>query len=350
MTRRRSGSIGSFLMSVAIVAGCQGPGPTTLPTGASPTTGPTAEPTPASTPTPTVAPSPSSAAIACPSPLPTDVGAILRLNRPSCFGTSDISIEGWLDEDSIGVDQNELSPSWTIASSSIFATSPRVGEFLFDFMLSDNRFGLQVVTPPESKIDLMGTGRLVRLRGHFNDPVASACTFVDPELANDPYTSVDCNRLFVVTGLEALPMPSPACPTGSPVDIPTFLAADASCFIGKEVKIVGWEDVGEGFGGTGTAYPIKLDPSLRNTDAQLVSHRWESDEPHDAIFPYTVRGSGVRFDSSDLRVVVTGMLGHPAAAGCTPGSVGWTTWAPPVSWAQHRCQHLFVITAVRLRN
>lgn len=349
MTWWRSGSIRSFLIGMVIVAGCQGPGPTTGPTAASPTSGPTAESTPGSTPTPTAAPSPTSAGITCPSPLPTDVEAILRLDSPSCFGTNELSIEGWLDEDSIGVDQNDLSPPWTIASSSLYPSSPLVSEFMFDFMLSDRRYGMRVVAPPESGIDLMGTGRWVSLRGHFNDPVASACTFVDPELANDPYTSVDCNRLFVVTGLNELPPPSPACPSDSPLDLPTFFAADAACFIGKEVKLVGWEDIGEGFGGASTAYPIKLDPSLRLADAQLVSRRWESEGEQHAMFPWTIRGSGIHFDRSDVRVAVTGLLGHPAAAGCRPGSVGWT-WTPPTSWAQHRCQHIFVITAVRIRD
>ena len=268
----------------------------------------------------------------------------------ACFGTTELALQGWLAEDGIGVDQGEKSPSWTMAWHSLFATVPTTGEFTFDFLLSDHAYGVRVVTPPERDIDDLGAGQWVTLRGHFNDPAASACSFVDPEAAADPNADAECGRLFVATAIEELDRPAPVCPTESPIDLPSFLAADLRCSFGLPVRITGWEDVGEGFGGVSTVYPLSLDPSMRLADAQLVSHRWESDLDHDPIFPWTIGGSGIRFDRSDTRVVVTGMLGHEVADGCRPGLYPSWTWKPPVTWAQNRCQHLFVITDVRVRS
>jgi hypothetical protein len=341
----RARAIASALGAV-VLAGCQANRTnTTQPASA---TAPTAVPTSVPPSTAASAPLPTASGVVCPNPLPTlpaspDGGA-----DPACYGTTELAVDGWLAEDQIGVDQGEKSPAWTIAWSSLYATSPSVGEYVFDFLLADHRHGIRVVTPPESGIDLSGAGRWVSLRGHFNDPAASACTFVDPELAADPNSPPECEDLFVVTSLAEMPKAVPACPAASPLTLPAFFGADAQCFVGRDVQLTGWEDVGEGFGGASTAYPIILDPSMRFEDAQLVSHRWESDQDHDAIFPWTIRGGGVRFDRSDIRVVVTGRLGHDAAEGCLPGDAGWT-WVPPDSWAQHRCQHIFVITGVRDR-
>jgi hypothetical protein len=187
------------------------------------------------------------------------------------------------------------------------------------------------------------------VHGHFNDPVASACTVVTSTDDEGPGVPPECDRLFVVSAMENLDRPDPSCPTESPIELTAFLDADAACFRGRDVRIIGWEDVGEGFGGTAPIYPITLDPSLELAEAQLTSRRWEGDGEIDAVFPWTIGGSDVRFARSDKRVVVTARYGHDSSDQCRPGPFPAWAWTPPDSWAQHQCEHLLVITAVRDR-
>lgn len=344
VTRRRSHSLVRMAVAAALLAACQA--------------GPAVSPSPAATPSPTVAPtatigpaatpSPGASTVACPSELPTALASVTQLADRSCYGTTELAIEGWLAEQQVSVDHGEAAPGWVMPISALFPDRPTVREWTLDYLLAGPLGGLDVVTPPDTGIDLSGLGRWVTLRGHFNDPAALACTPTLVDSYPDEFAGPDCDRLFVVTGLQGLGRAEPSCPGGSPLSLATFLAADAGCFIGREVRITGWEDVGEGFGGASSAYPITLDPSMRSAQAQLVSERWESDLDHNPIFPWLIEGSGVRFDQSDQRVIVTGRLGHEAANGCRPGPFPSWTWTPPVSWAQHRCMRLFVIDEVQL--
>jgi hypothetical protein len=302
-------------------------------------------------PTPAI---PSGTGIACPSDLPTDLASVAGLADPTCYGTTELAIDGWLSEIDLHVVDGEWTPSWTMALSGLFARTPTVEEWVFDFLISDHRPGpvISVVTPPASGIDLSGLGRWVTLRGQFNDPEASACEVLDweaiPGDANQEPPDLPCERLFVARSLEPIAGPTPDCPTDSPLLHAAFMAADATCFIGREVQVSGWEDVGEGFGGTSTVMPISLG-ELRYADAQLVGNRWESDGGQMPIFPTTVAGSGVTFDRSDREVVVTGRFDHQAAESCRVDFTAWT-WTPPDSWAVNRCSRLFVITDVQPRG
>ena len=352
MRTRSSGSFIGIVMAAALLAGC-----TTGPTG-SPTPSPAALPTAtAAAPSPTMpasTPLPSESAIVCPSALPTTLASVAELADPACYGSTELTIDGWLSEIDLYVVEGEWTPSWTMALSGLFARTPTVQEWIFDFLLADHRPGpvLSVVTPPTSGIDLSGLGRLVTLRGHFADPAASACEVKDwePDEGQPSQAPPDlpCERLFVVTNLEGISWPSPGCPSESPLSHAAFLAADARCFIGREVKVRGWEDDGEGFGGEAPVIPISLG-DLRHSDSQFVADRWESNLSQFPIFPVTVAGSGVTFDGSDRSVVVTGMFGHEAAESCRVDYDAWS-WTPPDSWAVNRCKRLFVITGVRIRD
>lgn len=344
MARRSVRSKVLVAAAAVLLVGCQaGPGGSPTPTLA-PTT--TAAVTPTLVPTSPTPPAPSGSEIACPSELPTALASVTELADRSCYGTAELSIEGWLGEQQVSLDHGEATPDWVMPISGLFARRPTVREWILDTLLAGPLADLDVVTPPDTGIDLSGLGGWVKLRGHFNDPAALACKPVLIESYPDEFAGPDCDRLFVVTGLETLERSAPSCPVDSPLALATFLAADAGCFIGREVKLTGWEDIGEGFGGASSAYPITLAASLRSTEAQLVSERWEVDLDHDAIFPWRIEGSGVAFDRSDQRVIATGRLGHAVAEGCRPGPVPSWTWAPPVSWAQHRCMRLFVIDEV----
>jgi len=353
-----AGKTGIAAALVALLTiGCQGViAPASMPSTATPaplattTTRPTsatatAEPSMATgTPTPTLF---DGSPVICPSSLPTELRSVEELADRSCYGTTELTIDGLLADGSIDTSHNEATPSWVMPSASLYATSPTVGEFVYD-TLAVGRRGLEVVAKPDAGIDLSGIGRWVTLRGHFNDPDALACVPTLQDSYPGEWAGPDCDRLFVVTDLQPNLHVGDECGRDS-LTVAEFLAADAACFIGREVHVVGWEDVGEGFGGAAAVYPFELDPSMRRARAQLVANRWESDLEHDPIFPMTIAGSGVRFDRSDLRVVVTGMLGHPVAQGCRPAVLEGWTWSPPRSWAQHQCQHLFVITAVHIR-
>lgn len=336
---------------VAIVlAGCQGGVTTSASPVPSPIQSATASQPPA-TPTfaPTPSPKPDASAVVCPSDLPATLASIAELAEHACYGTTALTIEGWLAEAPIWLDHNESVPSWTIPFAQLYPSRPTVREWTYDFLMAGSRFGLEVVAAPQSGLDLSGIGRWVTLRGHFNDPEVLACTLTLVEEYPDQWAGPDCDRLFLVTSIEPLERPQPACPTASPISLATFLAADASCYIGREVRISAWEDVGEGFGGQAPVFPVSTGPKLLHADAQLVSHRWESDLDQHPIFPRIIKGSGVRFDREDLRVIATGQLGHPVSEGCRPGDIEWT-WAPPISWAQNQCRHLFVITDVQIRS
>lgn len=353
MTRALARFGGLATAAVMIVAGCQ-PGipPSAAPSSpATPTATAaavaTATPTPTVAASPTVAPEPTGSPVPCPSALPTTV-SVDALADPSCYGTTELTIDAWLAETPIWVDSNEPVPSWTIPTSGLFAESPTVASFAYDFLMANGGTGVSVVATPTSGIDLSGLGRWVTVRGHFNDPAVLACTTTLVDDYPDEYAKPDCSRLFLATSLEPLTHRQRVCPSTS-LTITAFMAADATCFIGREVHVTGWEDVGEGFGGAASVYPVDTGTVFTFADAQLISHRWESDLDKVYIFPWLLRGSGVRFDRSDTKVIVTGQLGHPASKDCRPHAIGWT-WVPPLDWAQDQCRHLFVITGVQLRS
>ena len=298
----------------------------------------------AGTPAPTLA---DGSPVVCPGTLPTKVASIDLLADRSCYGTAELAIDGWLEDGSIDTTHNEATPSWVMPFAQLYPRGPTVGDFIYN-TLHAGRPGLEVVAKAEAAIDLSGVGRWVTVHGHFNDPDALACVRTLQDTYPGEWAGPDCDRLFVVTALEPLLRVGDECGPSS-LTIAEFKAADLACFLGREAHITGWEDVGEGFGGSAPVYPFDLAPSMRFADAQLVAHRWESELDHDAIFPVTIAGSGVRFNRSDLRVVVTGMLGHPRSEGCRPGVLDGWTWSPPVSWAQHQCEHLFVVTGVQVR-
>jgi hypothetical protein len=103
-------------------------------------------------------PTPSGSQVACPSPLPVELTAADALADPTCYGTTDLTIDGWLAEQSVFVSIPETAPSWTMSISGLFPRRPIVREWLFDFLMVDQATGLAVVTPPETGLDVSGTG------------------------------------------------------------------------------------------------------------------------------------------------------------------------------------------------
>ena len=337
-------AVGMALVAVLLFGCGAGPGATaSLPVEPSPSApaGSPSAPPPAPTDVPTATPAPSSTAV-CASDLETNIASVQELADPSCYGDTELTIDGWLAESGVWSVPGATDPEWTNPWTKLYGRPPTTDEFIIDFLHADQvPGGVDVVTQPTTGIDLSGNGRWVRLRGHFNDAEASACTTV---VKNG--TDRDCPALFVVTGLENLPPDSPACPAESPMTLETFLAADARCFRGHDVQIRGWEDIGEGFGGTGPIWRVDEEPGLRMAKAQLASNRFQSGDLR-YIFVWTVAGSGFRFDHEDRQIVATVRLGHPASKDCRPAEQEGWTWSPPVTWAQHYCERMPVITGIR---
>ena len=353
MARHRS-SLATAIVATLLLGACQPDArssavPTTsTPPAATGTSAPSNPTAPSASPVAASTPDPS--AVVCPAPLPTTLTSTDELADPSCYGTAALTIDGWLNEgDVTNYLEGGSLPTWTLSFSELSSTRPRVTDYVYDFLLSDGLGGLPLVTKPDSGIDLADLGRWVRIQGHYNDPEVLACQRMVPPESEDE-AMPDCHGLFLVTALEALPAAVPACPVGSPIALADYMTADAACFIGREVEITGWEDIGEGFGGVNPTYSVVLPPSLDFLDAQLTQRRWEDGDPGYVIFPWRLKGSGVRFDRADRKVVVTAELGHPVSQECRPEVFDTWTWSPPVSWAQHRCEHLLVITGVRDRG
>ena len=327
-------------MAVAMIAGCAAPTATGSPVPSSEAPSATA-----ALPTSVASEAPEPTGVAgCPSDLPTTLTSVAELADPSCYGTTELTIDGWLAESGVWTEPGETEPAWTNPWVQLYPTSPTAGQFMIDFLHADQvPGGISVVTPPRSGIDLSGNGSLVTLKGHFNDAEASACQKVRKRGSER-----DCAGLFVATSLESHPPDSPVCPVDELMPIETFLGADARCFRGHDVRIRGWEDVGEGFGGTGPIWRVDYSASLRMADAQLAAQRFEDlvNEPY--LFVWTPKDAGFRFDASDRQVVVTARLGHPGAEDCRPESYDGWGWTPPVIWAQHYCERMLVITDVRV--
>jgi hypothetical protein len=331
-------------MAAAIIAGCARPPASGSPDAPSFAPSATAvAPTSAPTMAPTESPGPT-AGVVCPSDLPTTLASVNELADPSCYGATELTIDGWLAESGVWTDPGETDPGWTNPWVKLYPSNPTAGQFIIDFLQADQvPGGISVVTPPRTGIDLGGNGGSVTLRGHFNDAEASACE----NLRNDG-SERDCGGLFVATSLESHPPGSPVCPADELMPVETFLGADARCFLRHDVRIRGWEDVGEGFGGTGPIWRVDYSASLRMAAAQLAVQRFEDlvNEPY--VFVWTAKGSGVAFDAPDRQVVVTATLGHPAAQDCRPETYDGWRWSPPVTWAQHYCERMLVITDVRV--
>jgi hypothetical protein len=334
-------------MAAAILAGCAGPTASGSPVPATPAptaTPPTETSAPSVTPTGSAQPSPG---VVCPSDLPTGLASVGELADPSCYGTTELTIDGWLADADVATYPGETEPSWTNPWVALFAESPTVGEWILDPIAFGGQFlaeRISMVARPAADIDFDPLNTWVRVRGHFNDPAASPCRHVQEV---DPLDRRDCSQLFVVSMVEPLERDQPECPTASPLTVAEYTTADASCFIGREVTLIGWEDPGEGFGGTGPIYRATLPAELRIAEAQLTSHRWESGDVEPFFFVWTIAGSGVRFDRSDRRVEVTGNLGDPVAKECRAVPEEGFTWSPPHIWAESRCDRIFVVTDVR---
>jgi hypothetical protein len=115
------------VIAAALLAGCLA-GPTESPS--SPSSPPTSNPTPTNAPVATSAPSGS--AVTCPSDLPTGLMSIHELADRSCYGTTEISIVGWLAEQQVSLDHGEATPDWVMPISGLYATWPTVGEWTLD--------------------------------------------------------------------------------------------------------------------------------------------------------------------------------------------------------------------------
>lgn len=165
-------------------------------------------PTPLDTPilevTPTPGPTPTPV-LSC-GPLPTTAAEIVAMSVPTaaaCYGDTSLTIEGY----SVpctgcgGLDEYDRSPSWlalNVPQYSVGTTPGTPGQ--------DVATSFPVFIDPATGIAFPPAGALVRVTGHFNDPIAKTCR-VTPKpgssvSALDPASVITaCRASFVVTAV-----------------------------------------------------------------------------------------------------------------------------------------------------
>jgi hypothetical protein len=203
----------SFLAIVAVVVAVAACGVSVVqtptpggPTQASPT--PLPSPTPLETPIPEPTPTPgptSTPVLSCP-PMPTTAAEIIAMSVPTaadCYGDTQLTIQGYSVDcgGCGGVDTYDRSPAWLAVA---------IPEFFLGGTLTatggDTVTSFPVFINPSTGIKFPAAGSLVRVTGHFNDPIAKTCK-VTPipgsgASALDPASVITaCRASFVVTAV-----------------------------------------------------------------------------------------------------------------------------------------------------
>jgi hypothetical protein len=198
------------VVMTTLLAGCgvsvvQTPTPAS-PTQAEPTPLPTPTPpeTPIPEPTPTPGPTPTPV-LSCP-PTPTTAAEIVAMSVPTaadCYGATQLTIQGYSVDcgGCGGVDTYDRSPSWLALSIPEHFVGVSAGVAGADTITS-----FPVFIDPATGIKFPAAGALVRVTGHFNDPIAKTCK-VTPipgsgASALDPASVITaCRASFVVTAV-----------------------------------------------------------------------------------------------------------------------------------------------------
>jgi hypothetical protein len=200
--------IEAVAVTALLVAGCgvsvvQTPTPP-APTAPSATPTPTPPETPIPEPTPTPGPTPTPV-LSCP-PTPTTAAEIIAMSVPTaagCYGDTQLTIQGYSVDcgGCGGVDTYDRSPAWLAVA---------IPEFFLGGTLTatggDAVTSFPVFINPSTGIKFPAAGSLVRVTGHFNDPIAKTCK-VTPipgsgASALDPASVITaCRASFVVTAV-----------------------------------------------------------------------------------------------------------------------------------------------------
>ena len=134
--------------------------------------------------------------IGCPAPpLTTDqLAGLVPLERLHCYGSSDITVSGALDDFTGGPSSGAFLPSW------LAATGPR----------SAGGGALQIHFPPTYAGELPDPLSTISMVGHFEDDAAPTCEVDFTRISDGPSTPwvvLGCRSAFVVTEVEVLAAP-----------------------------------------------------------------------------------------------------------------------------------------------
>jgi hypothetical protein len=127
-------------------------------------------------------------------------------NAASCFGQTELTIEGYTlgCGGCGGVDEYDRTPSWLATFIPLYFVGPNAGEAGID-----PASGFPVFIDPASGLVFPPPDTLVRVTGHFNDPIALTCQVTPkPGSSAPPLDPNDviatCQRSFVVTAVTVI--------------------------------------------------------------------------------------------------------------------------------------------------
>jgi hypothetical protein len=342
------------LFAAVVLAGCSAPGEPspTAPASAAATGAPTSR-------EPTAAPSPTTKP--CPTETPMSVDAYLAAD-PSCFGAADVTIAGWEDLPTYTSQKQAPpnSPTW------LTAFVPAILEPTIPHRDCDEDSGpcswIDVHIDPASKLAFETDGAWVVVTGHRDDKAAASCKLAGPmpdgsDQTPAPDAVVDlCRASFVLTSVQVESPPAGSlgfCPSGPVLTVAQYQAADAVCFHGRTVKILGWRDLLPAVDFDG---PL-IDPSWLEYPSGVIwgTKPIEADgnahcavDPCPWIFVMANPAVGPKIAGPAGWVMVTGHIDDRAADGChfVPGGFGGGGPLANDVYAREGCRAAFVVTAI----
>jgi len=316
-------------------------------------------------PTATAAPS---GTAGCPTESPMSVATYLRAD-PNCFGARDVTLTGWESIPS-GLDSGEsdyvTKPEWLVENT----ISPSV---LVDQL--PEQCGLETCDPylnihldPASKLAFERDGVYVVVTGHRHDPRAQTCVRYSlespapaPTLAFGP---ADCENAFVLTSVHEVAPPAGSlafCPTAPILTVPDA-RANAACFHGKTLRVIGWLDrlpaidfdgppiAPAWFNMPGGKLPAlwTVKPAVQDFSPSCTDQSGSSVADCDWTMVFVNPASGLSLGSSPRWVILTGHFDDPIAETChfSGGGPAGDVIPPPIT-ARQSCRGEFVVTGVQ---
>src|SRR5690349_13726289 len=144
---------------------------------------------------------------------------------------------------------------------------------------------------------------------------------------------------------------TPGCPTGSPMSVATYTAADPTCFGANDVTLTGWETIPSGIGGQSDHHTEPTWLGEDYTPGALVDQLPQQcglEMCNDALFVHVDPASKLEFERNGVFVVITGHRDDPASNACYQVFDDSLPASPtPDAAGQAECRGSFVLTSIR---
>lgn len=332
-----------------------------------PTAPPSLEPV-ASLSEPTTVPSPPAVGSpGCPTESPMSV-ATYKAADPACFRANDVTLTGWetIPSGIGGQSDHSTEPAWLGEDFTPDVLVDQLPEACSQEMCDPFLF---VHVDPASKLEFERDGLYVVITGHVDDPISATCYQVfnnTPPASPKPDAAgqAECRARFVLTSVHEVPPPAGAlsfCPT-EPILTIYAARANAACFHGKALRVVGWLDKLPAIDSDGPA----IAPDWLNFPTATLPALWSVKPLVQDGLPACSTDSGGNLDDCDWNmtfvnpasglslgktprwVIVTGHFDDPVAETCRYTSGGpFGDQIPPAVYARQACRSEFVVTGVQ---